>query len=326
MWASRLLPQIGELPDITSRDRVPSSPIVTVALPVYNAEPYLREALDSILGQTFSDFELIAIDDGSVDASYSILKGYEANDSRIKVRRQNNRGVSATRNEIISLARGEFIATMDADDVCLPLRFEKQVAFLRLNPGHVLVGGWSEFMSAEGLPIGVIESPTTHPEIDQANLIGHTSIAHPTSMIRRQALLDVDGYDDNILGAEDLDLYLRLAEIGKLANLPEIVLRYRVHINSISATKSKQQLLFMRQACELACKRRLVDRKFEGQEWHVAADKESQHKFSLQYGWISWRNGYRRTWWKYAREALAVKPFSLLSWKLLVFGLLKSPK
>ena len=177
-------------------------------LPVYNAEPYLREAVDSVLAQTYRNFELLALNDGSTDGSLAILRGYEARDKRVRVISRNNLGLVASLNELIFSARGSYLARMDADDVCMPHRFEQQVLFLNSSP-CVAVGGWAIHVNEAGLPIATVKTPSLHSEIDQAHLKGHTSIWHPTALIRKDAVVRIGGYREEFLHAEDLDLWLR---------------------------------------------------------------------------------------------------------------------
>ena len=302
-------------------------PTISVLLPVYNAEPYLRAAVDSVLSQTFVDFELLAFDDGSTDRSLAILREYEAKDSRVRIFSRENRGHVVTHNELIDLAQGRYLAHMDADDICLPERFERQAVFLDSFPDHLVVGGWIEQINAAGQPIGIIRSPLTHQEIDLAHLKGHTSICHPAAMFRKTAVLTVGCYNDEFNPAEDLDLWLRLAEIGKVANLPEIVLRYRLHSDSLSEASGQKQHDAMKRACQSAWHRRGIEGRFEVTEhWRPGTDKTSRHKFALQYGWVAWNHGHRGTWWTYAWQALRLRPLALSSWRLLVFGFVRTPR
>lgn len=300
------------------------TPVISVLLPVYNAELYLRQAVESVLAQTFSNFELLVIDDGSTDGSLTILRDYEALDSRVQVLSWENHGLVATLNELIGKAQGRYLARMDADDICLPERFEKQVAFLKTSPDHVAVGSWVEQMNAMGQPIGICRHPLSHEEIDQKQLTGRTSLCHPTVMIRTAGLPGL--YDPLYETAEDLDLFLRIAETGKLANIPEVLLRYRVHNDSICTSNNEMQLLKMRLASERAWARRGIKSEILLPEYsRPRENKDSQHEFALKYGWVSWRHGHRKTWWTYAREALLLRPFAPSSWNLLVFGFLKAP-
>lgn len=303
------------------------APRISVLLPVYNAESFLRDAIDSVLSQTFSDFELLMLDDGSTDNSAAILREYEAKDPRVRVFFRRNRGLAFTLNELIGMARGELLARMDDDDICLPSRFEKQIAFLDAHPDHVLVGGWIEQMNEAGQPIGTIRSPTAHEGIDEANSKGHCSVWHPTAMMRKSSVLAIAGYDVNLENAEDIDLWLRLAEVGKLANLETAVLKYRLHGASMSAKNRDKQLANTRLACVHAWARRGVNGHFDAVNyWRPGSDTASRHKFALRYGWVAWNNNYRETWWRYACEAMRLRPFAPSSWNLLVFGLCKRPR
>ncbi len=301
-------------------------PTISVLLPVYNAELYVDEAIKSVLAQTFDDFELLVLDDGSTDRSLLILREYEAKDRRVRVFSRENRGLVASLNELIAKARGRYLARMDADDICMPDRFKNQAAFLDSFPDHVLVGGWIELMNAAGQPIGVLRSPTSHEDIDRTHLSGYSSIWHPTAMVRRFAIINAGCYRSEFMHAEDLDLWLRLAELGKLANLRQVVLRYRLHAGSVSETEGPMQRAAAQRACESAWRRRGIEGRFEAiDHWRPGNDKESRHKFALQYGWVAWNHGHTQTWRNYAWQALRLRPCALSSWRLLIFGLLKSP-
>ena len=300
-------------------------PAVSVILPIYNAGSYLRDAIDSILAQSYTDFELLALDDGSTDDSLAILKEYESKDPRVKLFTRENRGLVATLNELIESAKGRYIARMDGDDICDPDRFEKQVRFMELHPDHVVVGSSFEKINESGQSIGEFKAPQEHQEIDVMNLAGHTSICHPTAMIRTTAIRQINGYDPATECAEDLDLWLRIAEIGELANLADVLVKYRMHDDSISEANRLTQEQLKRDACERAWERRGIHGSYEAQVWRPGSDKESQHDFALKYGWYAWRHGHRDTWWSYVKKALALKPFAVSSWKLLIFGYVKSP-
>ncbi len=219
-----------------------SAPRISVVLPVHNGERYLVPALDSVLQQTFDDFEVIAIDDGSSDATLSILQRYEAADPRVVVVSRARKGLIDTLNEGIQIARGEFVARMDADDIALPERFERQLRYLKDNPECVAVGCAAQIINSEGAVIGEFSIETDHEAIDRCNMLNiNIGIPHPTAMIRRESLLEVDGYRKEFPVAEDLDLFLRLAERGRLANLPEILFSYRMHGDNVSLARRTRQ-------------------------------------------------------------------------------------
>ena len=208
--------------------------LISVLLPVYNAEKYLRNALDSLLVQTHSNFEIIAVDDGSADGSLQILKEY-ADDARVRILSRSNTGMVGALNDAIAMARGQFLARMDADDISMPTRLECQIAFLKDRPDCVAVGSSVSIMDEQGNDIYVDEAPTEHDEIERMFFAGRGAVCHPTVMMRAWAVRQVGGYREQYRDlSEDVDLFLRLGEVGKLANIRFPLLRYRWHLNSIS--------------------------------------------------------------------------------------------
>jgi glycosyltransferase involved in cell wall biosynthesis len=213
-------------------------PTISVLMPAYNATRYLREAIDSVLAQSFADFELILLDDGSTDQTPQVLKEYAWRDARIRVHGGANRGISQTLNDGLAMARGEFIARMDADDISLPERFAKQVRFLREHPEHVLVGSRCMMIDPEGFPIcEKFDIALDHEEINASLMKMGWPLVHPAVMMRAAAVRSIGGYDVTYRTNQDHDLFLRLAEIGRLANLPEVLLKYRQHLQSVGTKK-----------------------------------------------------------------------------------------
>lgn len=303
-----------------------SAPRVSVIMPVYNAEPYLAEAIESVLSQSFTDFEFLIHDDGSTDESLEVLKSYAAKDARIVVSAGKNQGVFAARNLLQGKAQGDFLAVMDADDICLPDRFERQVGYLDSYPGCVVIGGHITMVDKGERPIIDLNIPTEHEKIDENNLRGLTSIWHPTTMMRALALKKVGCYDPSYKASGDLDLWLRMAEIGRLANLPDIVLKYRIHDKSISGARQELQRQMARRACEAAWARRgLTGMTFDYGDWRMDGTPESRRAFHLRYGWQAWNHGYRDTWRHYALRSIADAPLSVEAWKLLIAGAIKRP-
>jgi len=304
-----------------------SEPRLSVIMAVFNAEDYLAEAIESVLKQGFDDFEFLIHDDGSSDGSLAILQDYAARDARIVVSTGANQGVFAARNFLHGKARGAFLAVMDADDVCLPDRFEKQMAYLDAHPDCVVLGGGETTMDGEGRLINDFQVPLTHEEIDGLNLRGIMAIRHPTAVLRRSAVVQCGGYDASYRAGGDHEFCLRMAEIGRLANLPDILIRYRIHDKSISGAKRDLQRQMCRQACEAAWARRgLSGVSFDYSDWRMADTAESRREFYLRYGWQAWKNGYRDTWRHYALRALRLAPFSRQAWTLLIAGALRRPK
>ncbi|WP_322964778.1 glycosyltransferase family 2 protein [Sphingomonas fuzhouensis] len=212
-----------------------TSPRITVALSVHNNAPFLAAALDSMLAQSFGDFELLVVNDGSTDASRAIIDDYAARDPRVRAIHQPNRGLIASLNLMIAEARGEYIARMDGDDIALPERFARQIAFLDAHPDHGVVGSRVIAMRENGEDR--IERPIDHPvstEAVHAALESGPLLCHPSVMMRRSLLMAVGGYRAAYRHCEDYDLWLRLAERTRMANLPERLLRYRYSDTQVS--------------------------------------------------------------------------------------------
>ena len=220
----------------------PPSPAITVAMSVYNGERFLAAAIDSVLGQSFSNFEFLILDDGSTDATASILRCYERADPRVRPIIRENRGLVASLNELLAVARAPIVARMDADDICRPNRFERQIAYLAQHADHGVVGSWSEDMGEHGEPMfrTGADHPVTHDEVLEAIADGQQVICHPAAMYRRDVVLSVGGYHSAFRHCEDYDLWLRLASVTKLGNIPERLVRYRRYDGQVSARHSTE--------------------------------------------------------------------------------------
>jgi GT2 family glycosyltransferase len=223
-------------------------PAVSVVLPVYNAARYLEPALASVLRQTFSDFELIAVDDGSTDDSKKILERFAAADSRVRVISRPNTGIVGALNDGIAVARAEFIARMDGDDVSLPGRLQAQVDALRAGPDCIALGTAVQIIDSRGAVVDRYNPPWEHDAILAELLRGNGgALIHPTAVFRAAALRKIGGYDPAFCKVEDLDLYLRLSREGRLANLPVLGLQYRQHVQSTNFIhREKQRPLMLR--------------------------------------------------------------------------------
>ncbi|WP_195908582.1 glycosyltransferase [Novosphingobium sp. Gsoil 351] len=218
-------------------------PSISVAMSVYNAERFLDEAIASVRAQSFADFEFLILDDGSSDASRAIIARHAAEDPRIRPIIRENRGLIASLNQLLDEARGSLVARMDADDICLPQRFERQRAFLAAHPDHAVVGSWSEDIDELGrpYPIDGPDHPTTHAGFLAAIEAGAPLLCHPAVMFRRDAVRGVGGYHAAFRHCEDLDLWLRLASVTRLANIPERLIRYRHYPGQVSSRHATEQ-------------------------------------------------------------------------------------
>ncbi len=216
-------------------------PLISLIMPVYNAGHFLAEAIESLQNQTHQNWELIAVDDHSTDNSWKILKEFAQNDSRIKISRtRKNRGVAYTANLALSKTKGEFIARMDADDISLPWRLEKQIQFLQKNSQVAAVGGQCELIDQNGMIIGEKHFPTDFQSI-KAMIFASIPLQQPTLMVNRKLLpKDFNWYEDNFDVAEEVELLFKLFQYGQVCNLPEVVLQYRLHGQNLSLQNPKR--------------------------------------------------------------------------------------
>jgi len=269
------------------------APLVSVLMSVHNGRRYLAEAVDSILTQTMQDFEFVIIDDGSSDGSTTDLKFYAARDPRIRLSVQENSGLSKALNVGLRLSRGEFVARMDADDIAHPERLAKQVAAFLSNPKLVILGATVELISSDGTRLGERGTTRGHGNIRRRLLIGDgVAIIHPVVMFRRQAALDVGGYDERFSTGQDLDLFLRLSEVGLADNLRDTLLCWRQHRDSINRTRSSTWRAVKTLAIEKTVER--IGAKQYAEELFAA---ESEYRFPqdpFDLGKFAFKNGRYR--------------------------------
>jgi len=291
-------------------------PVVSVVMPVYNAERFLRQAVDSILAQTYRDFELLVINDGSSDSSLEILHSYS--DPRLRlISNETNKGLIAALNRGIDEARGEYIARMDADDISHPKRLERQVEFLKCNSTIAMVGTWINIVDREGRTLDKMEYPSENKGI-QENLLENACFAHPSVMFRKICVVSVGGYRVIAKHAEDYDLWLRLSEVFPLANIPELLLDYRIHDDQICLLKVVKQY-----KSALRCKKLAVNRRpalgidvndLEGKHpnwWQrLRGDRGSLGEIYIYWAELYQTMGQLRTARKLAYRALFHSPLS----------------
>lgn len=207
-------------------------PKITVLMPAYNAGPYIREAVDSVLAQTFTDFELLIINDGSRDETAEILSSY--GDPRIRVLEQENRGLVASLNRGLQEARSEWIARFDADDVCLPERLAIQWDYVQVHPELLLLGGEADYMSQEGEHLFTFHHHGYSTAEIRELVLRECPFVHATVLFRRSAVLEAGGYDPDALTFEDHLLWRKLVALGPVENLQQPLIRVR--FNPESAT------------------------------------------------------------------------------------------
>jgi len=285
-------------------------------MPVYNAEKYIKEAVDSILNQTFSDFEFIIINDGSTDGSLALLEDYAEKDDRIRLISRENKGLVATLNEGLALAKAPLIARMDADDISMPERFEKQVDYLSKNSNCVLLGSRVKIIDEDGDELCEMGDYYSSEELDAGLLAGKGQlIYHPSIMVRKSVVDLLGGYRDIYPQVEDLDLFLRISEVGEIQNLREPLLKYREHLTKIGHTAQLKQQQQIHQLLLEAVERRGLTSQ------HIAFHhfKEiSEFDRKLMWGWWALDAGNIRTARKYALKVFLTRPFSLGSWRFII--------
>ena len=214
---------------------------VSVLMTIYNAEPYLKEAIDSILTQKFSDWELIAVENGSTDQSAEILSSYE--DPRVRVFAfTENIGRTPALRYAFEQAKGKYIAVLDADDVALPERLVRQVEFLDNHDDVVLVGTWTQAIDVKGRITSTLEPPTSSEEIHDC-LGWATPLVHSSVMYRSAAASKVGGYPKEFAYAQDIALYQALSKVGRLATIDDFLCQWRT--SSKSFTRSNQNRLLI---------------------------------------------------------------------------------
>jgi glycosyltransferase involved in cell wall biosynthesis len=295
-------------------------PTVSVVMPVYNTEAFLADAIDSILAQTLTDWELICVDDGSSDCSLDVLRRYERADPRIRAISRPNTGVARARNDGMALARARYIAAMDSDDVALMDRLRRQVNYMESHPACVGLGAAVRIVGPDLMPIKEELPALDHETIDRRALAGNgAAIRQPVAIFRTDAVRQVGGYRDELLAQEDTDLYLRLAEIGRLANLPDLLLLYRQRQASFCRARRALVDQYRPKVIYDARIRRQLPVCPEIEIWEQASIQSDGGRGS----WASWSHeafnwGYGNTARLYAWRSIRSETLAISSWKALL--------
>ena len=295
---------------------------------VYNGEDYLRKSIDSILDQTYTDYEFIIIDDGSTDGTAAVLDSYKHPTIRIRV--QENAGLTKALNTAISLSRGEYLARQDADDISMPQRLEKQVKFLDGNEKIGLVGTYYSRIDAHETVLQNMKPPILSQDLKK-RLEKGSQFAHGSVMLRRHCIECVGGYREEFRAAQDYDLWLRISERFDVANIPEFLYQWRLNLFSQSARGLNVQSIYASMALELAKERRLrgVDRFQESSPEERAAWTRDFLDARLgdapngkTLGYNKWATvlldgGSNREAIRFLIRSLSIDPFRIDTWKLL---------
>jgi glycosyltransferase involved in cell wall biosynthesis len=214
-------------------------PAVSVLMGVWNGAPQVRDAVESVLAQTARDLELIVIDDGSTDATAGILASFR--EPRLRVERRARGGLTPALNAALGLARAPLVARLDADDVALPERFERQLAFLTEHPEVGVLGTAAREVDASGRDVAIVRPPTSDAEIRRA-LIRRNAFVHSSMVMRRAAVEQVGGYDEAFPVAQDYDLWMRMSRVTRMANLSESLVIRRLVPGRVSSARDTERL------------------------------------------------------------------------------------
>jgi glycosyltransferase involved in cell wall biosynthesis len=296
----------------------PGAPRVSVLFPTWNAERHLELAVESILAQTLGDLELVAVDDGSEDGTLSYLRTVAARDPRVRLLERPHRGLVPTLNDGLAACRARYVARMDDDDVARPERLARQVAHLDAHPECVALGTRVLMIDPEGLPVRFWPDVFDHEAIEAELLEARGgAIVHPAAMLRAEAVAAVGGYRVRP-HAEDLDLFLRLAEAGQLENLPDTLLEYRLHEGSVGYRHAAAQRRSALAVANEARTRRGLEPLAESDNDATPEPHELSHQ---RWAWWALAAGNVATARRHALAGLRQAPLAPASWKLLACAL-----
>jgi Glycosyl transferase family 2 len=231
------------------------TPQVSVIVPVRNGARWLREAIESVTAQTFQDFELLIVDDGSTDATPRILSELAVRDDRVVIIHQGALGLATALNRGVAEARGSLIARLDADDKALPERLDRQVRHLNMHHDIGLLGSWAQLIDDSSKSIGQLK-PETDPDRLAGILTRTNPLVHSSVMLRTEIARRLGGYRSFFQAAEDYDLWLRFSEVAKVANLAETLVQYRRHGRNVTRREAIRQAFSVRLAQRSAKARR----------------------------------------------------------------------
>ncbi len=297
-------------------------PRVSVVIPTYNYAHFLPDAIESVLRQTFRDYELIVVDDGSTDQTPQVAARYQG---RIRYHRQENRGLSTARNVGCQLARGEYFAFLDADDVWFAQKLTRQVALLERHPEAGLVSSAMELMDRSGAPLSGIK-PGSPPGETFVEIVRQGTAAPSSYVVRRRCFEEIHGFDKQLVAMEDLEFCLRIAARHQIVHIPEPLGRYRVHGMSLSQQPEKvypayvhiyTQLLRDRTAPSMndVIRRRLAHWQYIWGKHQVVCGQLEAGRRCIgaavrTWPWVGWSLDTQRRWWQRALNLM--KPFGVV--------------
>lgn len=262
-----------------------TSPLISVIIPAFNAELYIKEALESVCSQTYVNLEIIVIDDGSSDRTREIIEKFQ--DARILLISRENRGLIATLNEGIEISRGDYVARMDADDICLSTRLETQVEYLRKHNNIGLLFTGIEYIDENGRKLREKVS-TKSRKLEPVELLFGCPVCHPTVMFDMTKLKKSDiQYDKAYCLAEDFELWTRLVSITEIGIINKVLFKYRIHPNSITSKNNEKQRIVASKALvsnlSYICKASMLKHLYTVYNNHLGNESNLKTLFSLVY-------------------------------------------
>ena len=221
-----------------------NKPLISVLLCVFNGERYLKESIESIINQTFKDWEMIAIDDGSNDRTLEILKTYALKDTRVKVYTQENIGLTKSLNKAINISNGKYLARQDADDISILNRFELQINEFEQDNKIALVTGGVEVVNIQGRHLVITNPPATYEEIKKTIFKLHNPFTHGSLMIKKSSLRRIGGYCEDFISSQDFDMIIRLSKSGKYKIIDDVIYKLRKHPESVTVKRWKNRFKY----------------------------------------------------------------------------------
>jgi glycosyltransferase involved in cell wall biosynthesis len=311
--------------------RMSKAPTVSVVMPAYNAAKYIKCAIESILRQTFNDFEFIIIEDCSTDNTQSIIREYAAEDSRIILcSNSRNLGIAPSLNRGLSIAHGEYVARMDADDISYPQRLEKQVAYLKTNPDVCMVATSFERIDENGDIIGPIVLNIGKDELKR-KMKTENCVSHGSVVFRREEVMRLGNYREKCLHNEDYDLWLRLVEKHEISQIPDILYKFRISSQSISSAYAVEMAYYRGLIRQFAEERRLYGKdsyeKLPKAHAFATITSESERLASLhlQRGLAFLSSDMKRKARAEFSICIKMRPLRVWYWLLLIASLIPTP-
>jgi len=297
------------------------NPSISVVMSVYNGERYLREAIDSILNQTFKDFEFIIINDGSTDRSLEIIQ--LCNDERMVVLNQNKTGLAKALNNGIELAKTEHIARMDADDIAMPNRLEEQYKFMKENPDYIIVGSNAKIIDMNGCFVCNSNLVTKNEEIKK--MLPSTPFIHPTVMFRKDSFYEAGQYPEYMIKGQDCVLINHMAKLGKFVNMHENLIKYRIVPTGNTTHDSKITKRFNKILSNAIENNKISDNDYDYLQT-ITSNRSSKRRLDNYHLYLAkkylWNNYQPKTARKNLRAAIKISPVCIFPYLLFIASFL----